>query len=234
VNRNILTTLVVIVLLAVVGVGVWWFLGGNSELTQTAQDGAEELEAQTAVETVFRIDPVQSEASFSIDEVLRGEDVTVVGVTSQVAGDIRVDVSNPTASTIGEIRINARDLTTDESNRNRALQRFILRSGEDEYEFITFEPTAVNNMPESVTVGEAFEFEIVGNLTIIDTTNEVTFNATVTPTSETVIEGTAQTTVNYNDWGLSIPSVPFVASVEDDVILNISFVATEVTEETAS
>jgi polyisoprenoid-binding protein YceI len=92
VNRKILTTLVVIVLLAVVGVGVWWFLGGNSELTQTAQDGAEELEAQTAVETVFRIDPAQSEASFSIDEVLRGEDVTVVGVTSQVAGDIRVDV----------------------------------------------------------------------------------------------------------------------------------------------
>jgi polyisoprenoid-binding protein YceI len=228
VSRGILTTLIVVVLLAVVGGAAWFFLTDNAEITETAQEGAEELAAETPSDVVFRIDPERSTAEFRIDEVLRGEDVTVVGTTNQIAADIRVNQENPSASEIGEVRINARALETDETNRNRALRQVILRSSEDEFEFITFEPTALQNMPEAVTVGEAFEFQIVGNLTIIETTTEVTFDATVTPTSETEIEGSATTTILYPEWNLTIPEVPFVASVEDEVILALNFVATEV------
>jgi polyisoprenoid-binding protein YceI len=233
VSRGILTTIVVVVLLAVVGGAAWFFLTDNAEITETAQEGAEELTAETASDVVFRIDPEQSTAEFRIDEVLRGEDVTVVGTTNQIAGDIRVNRDDPAASDIGEIRINARSIETDASNRNRALRQVILRSSEDEFEFITFEPTALQNMPEAVTVGEAFEFQIVGNLTIIETTMEVTFNATVTPTSEAEITGTAETTLLYPEWNLTIPEVPIVASVEDEVFLTLNFVATEVGEEAA-
>lgn len=227
-SRGILTTVAVVVLLAVVGGAAWFFLSDNAEITETAQEGAEELEAETAGDVVFRIDPARSTAEFRIDEVLRGEDFTVVGTTNQVAADIRVNTNTPSASEIGEVRINARALETDATNRNRALRQFILRSSEDQYEFITFEPTALQNMPETVTVGEPFTFQIVGNLTIVDTTMEVTFDATVTPTSETEIEGTAETVVLYPEWGLTIPDVPFVASVEDEVFLTLNFVATQV------
>ncbi len=229
-SRGVLTTIVVVVLLAVVGGAAWFFLTDNAEISETAQAGAEELAAETATDVVFRIDPEQSTAEFRINEVLRGEDVTVIGTTSEVAGDIRVNQADPAASDIGEIRVNARSLETDTSNRNRALRQFILRSSEDDYEFITFEPTALQNMPETAAVGETFEFQIVGNLTIVDTTMEVTFDATVTPTSETEITGSAETVVLYPEWGLSIPEVPFVASVEDEVTLTINFVATEVDE----
>jgi polyisoprenoid-binding protein YceI len=224
-NRTALTTVGVIVLLAIAGAAGWWFLTDNTEISTNIEDTAEQLEAESASDIVFTIDAEQSQAVFEIDEVLRGEDVTVVGTTNQVGGDIRVNVANPAASEIGTITINARALETDVSNRNRALRQFILRSSEDEYEFINFEVTALENMPESVSVGETFEFQITGELTIVDTTNTVTFDATVTPTSETEITGSATTIVDYNDFNLTIPEVPFVASVEDNVTLRLEFVA---------
>jgi polyisoprenoid-binding protein YceI len=227
---RIVTIVISVLLLIALAVGGWFFFTDNAQITEDVQDNTEQLEASQPSEIVFRMDPEQSQAEFNIDEVLRGEDFTVVGVTNQIAGDIRVNRDNPAESTVGEIRINARDLTTDASNRNRALRQVILRSSDDAYEFITFQPTSLTNMPESVTVGEPFEFQIVGDLTIIDVTNEVTFDATVTPLSETEIEGTAETVIMYPDWSLTIPSVPFVASVDEDVLLRLSFVAIEASQ----
>ncbi len=210
--------------------GVQLFLLDNAEISQEAGAGIDQLEAESESDRVFRIVSESSTAAFNIDEVLRGQDVTVVGTTNQLAGDIRVNVANPAASEVSEIRINARALETDEGGRNRALRNFILNSSDDEYEFITFEPSALQNMPDAVTVGEPFEFQIVGDLTVVDTTQEVTFDVTVTPTSETEIEGVAETTVLYPDFGITIPSVPFVASVEEEVTLRLDFVATEAGE----
>ena len=69
------------------------------------------LEAETGAR-VFSIVQEESEVRFLIDEVLRGADFTVVGVTNQVAGDISVNAARPAESGIGLIRINARTLAT--------------------------------------------------------------------------------------------------------------------------
>ncbi len=191
-----------------------------------AEESTDDTEMASASEgTIFRIDSQRSTAEFNIDEVLRGEDFTVVGTTNQIAGDILVNPDDPASSEIGEILINARDLTTDADGRNRALRNFILRSSNDEFEFISFQPTAIENMPDQVTVGETFEFQVIGDLTIIDTTQEVTFDVTVTPLDETEIEGVAEAVILYQDFDITIPDVPFVASVEDEVTLRLDFIA---------
>jgi polyisoprenoid-binding protein YceI len=160
-----------------------------------------------------------------IDEVLMGQDKTVVGVTQQVSGDLTVDPANPAAAQIGEIRIDARDLTTDDDRRTNQLRRNILRSGQDQYQYITFRPTSLSGMPAAVAVGETFTFQVTGDLTIIDTTLPVTFDMTVTPVAENTLQGSGAATVRYADFGISIPSVPFVAGVQDDVRLEIDFTA---------
>ncbi len=225
--RRIIIGLVVIGLLGVgVLVGGWVFLNATSgsgeasaeisapELTPAAESGA----------TVFRIVPEASEVRFVIDEVLRGSPYTVVGTTDQVAGDIAVDLNNPASTEVGTIRVNARTLTTDSDQRNRALRSFILKSAEDEFEFVEFVPTAVEGLPESVTSGEPFSFQITGDLTVAGTTNPVTFEATATLEDDT-LTGQAVTTVLYPEFNLTIPSVPFVAGVDEDVRLEIDFVA---------
>lgn len=119
--------------------------------------------------------------------------------------------------------MNARTLTTDNDFRNRAIKNRILST--DQYEFITFTPTQITGLPATGAVGETYSFQIVGDLTIRDVTKAVTFDVTATPLSETRLQGTAQTTIRYADWGIVIPQVRQVASVSDDVRLELDFVA---------
>ena len=71
-------------------------------------------EAAASGPVVFNITPEQSQVSFTLTEELRGQPTTVVGTTDQVAGQIAVDFANPANSQVGEIRINARTLATDQ------------------------------------------------------------------------------------------------------------------------
>jgi polyisoprenoid-binding protein YceI len=186
---------------------------------------ADQSAAPAAGAITFQITPGAAEARFLIDEVLMGQDKTVVGVTQQVSGDITVDPADPSGAQIGEIRIDARDLTTDDDRRTNQLRRNILKSGQDQYQYITFRPTSITGMPAAVAVGETFTFQVTGDLTIIDTTLPVTFDMTVTPVTEGSLQGSGVATVRYADFGISIPSVPFVAGVQDDVRLEIDFTA---------
>jgi polyisoprenoid-binding protein YceI len=189
------------------------------EPTATAQPAAE----PAAAPVLFEIVQAESEARFTIDEVLRGSPVTVVGVTDQVAGQIAIDPANPAATQLGQIVVNARTLATDNEFRNRAIRNQILDT--NTYEFVTFQPTELVGLPDAVTVGQSFSFQVVGDLTVKDVTQSVTFDVTVTPVSETRIEGVATTTFPYRDFGVRIPEVPSVDLVADDVTLELAFVA---------
>jgi polyisoprenoid-binding protein YceI len=130
---------------------------------------------------------------------------------------------------VGGIVINARTLTTDQQFRNQALRGQILRSSDDKYEFITFTPTALSGLPEtSVSIGDTVTFQMTGDLKIIEVTKSVTFEVTVTLDSATQISGSGKTTVLYKDFNITIPSVPGVANITDEVALEIDFVAAAV------
>jgi len=173
--------------------------------------------------TVFQIQPDQSEARFIVDEVLRGQPKTVIGETDQVSGQLAVDLSQPGSAQLGTILIGARTLATDDSQRDRALRNLIL--GTDAYEFIIFVPTQVTGLPTSATVGQPYDLQITGDLSIKGVVRPVTFNATVTPRSTNELEGTAATTIRYADWDINIPQVPFVAGVSEQARLELEFVA---------
>ena len=197
----------------------------TSTETTTATTGAASTDA-SAEAVVFQIDPSQSEASFTLNEKLMGEDKTVVGTTSKVTGVITASPSNPSASQIGIIQIDASDLTTDSNMRNGAIDRFILQTSQ--YQYITFEPTAIEGLPSEVMgVGTSVPVKVTGNLTIREITQPVTFDTTLTLKSDTELEGTATTTVTRAAFQLEIPNVPSVADVTDDVALQLKFVATK-------
>jgi polyisoprenoid-binding protein YceI len=174
-------------------------------------------------ELVFKIVPQESEARFGIDEVLAGSPNHVVGTTSDVQGEIRVDAGNPAGASVGTITIGADSLATDNNFRNRAIANFILQSGD--YPTVTFTPTKITGLPESVGVGDRLNFQISGDLKLRDITQPVTFDVSVDVESGTRISGTAQATIQRADFDLQIPSVPQVASVSERVLLELYFVA---------
>ena len=183
--------------------------------------------AQETVEPVeFSIVAAESQATFTLEEDLRGARTTVVGATREVAGVIYVNLADPTASSIGAIIINARTLETDNSFRNRAIRSQILRTAQDAYEFIVFEPQELSNFSsDSIAVGESITFDVTGDLTVVDATRTVTFVVEVTLDSETQLSGIASVSVLRGDFGLTIPDVPSVANVTDEVDLALQFVA---------
>jgi polyisoprenoid-binding protein YceI len=146
-----------------------------------------------------------------------------VGTTDQIAGEIALDLNNLAAAQVGVIQINARTLATDNNMRNRAISNEILDTGT--YEYITFTPTAINGLPAAASVGDTVSFTMEGDLTIRDVTSPATFTVEATLVSATQISGTATATVTRETYGLTIPNVPNVANVEEEVDLTIDFVA---------
>ncbi|MEM7798254.1 MAG: YceI family protein [Chloroflexota bacterium] len=172
---------------------------------------------------VFNIDSAQSVATFTIAEVLRGDDFVVVGTTDQVGGQVLFDPADPTAAEIGEIVINARTFVTDSDMRNNAINNRILFT--DEFEFVRFQPTAVNGLPDSVAVGDSVDVEVVGDLTIMDVTKSTSFDAILTYDSNEQLTGTAETTILYGEYGVEVPLTPSVSFVSDELTMALDFVA---------
>jgi polyisoprenoid-binding protein YceI len=198
--------------------------GVSTATSQTTESTSDSTGAtQGAGLVIFEIVPDQSQVSFSIYEELAGQPKTVVGTTRQVAGQLAVDVQDLSQTQVGVIQVNARTLTTDNDRRNGAIRNFILNT--DQYELITFTPTAVTGLSGTAQAGQSFTFQMTGDLTIRNVTRAVTFEVTARGVSATQITGTATATVNRSAFNLDIPSVPNVANVGEDVTLQIDFVA---------
>ncbi|MEM7033883.1 MAG: YceI family protein [Chloroflexota bacterium] len=214
-------------LIAVVLLGTFYYAffrtpeGASGDISEVMV----EVEANAAEgATVFTIDPTQTVASFTIAEVLRGEDYVVVGTTDQVGGQVVFDPNNLASAQIGEIVINARTFITDSDMRNNAINNRILFT--DEFEFVRFQPTAINGLPEGIQVGDSVDVEIMGDLTIMDVTKSTSFSATLTYGSTDQLSGIATTTILYGDYGVEVPLTPSVSFVSDELTMDLDFVAT--------
>lgn len=209
-----------------------------SVVAPPATDGdtqAEEAPAAADVPSraLYRIaERENSFARFRIGEEFSGTQIEVVGETQRVAGDIIVNFAEPTASQVGQIAINARTFKTDQSERDAAINSLILQSVRDENEFIFFQPTRLEGLPDApVAVGERVAFDIVGDLTIRGETREATFNAEVVVVDDETLTGFASTQVAYADFGITINPPPFIANIGEIVTLEIEFAASKVDEQ---
>lgn len=233
-KRNLSIALGVVVLAGAGAVG-WFFTQGNAEpttgvtapeiQTTTTEDGAPPVAGDEPTEggaTTFELTEA-STATFFLDEELRSEPTTVVATTGIIVGQIQIDREDLANSQIGTVLVNARDLTSDASLRDRAIRGPILDT--DTFEFIEFEPTSIDGLSGAATVGDELSFTVTGALTIRDITVDAMFEVTATLVDDTTIEGFASTSVSRADYGLVIPSVPTVANVSDVVSLELEFVA---------
>lgn len=198
------------------------------ESTTATTAGVEATEPAGEAEdsaVLYRIDKAESSVSFEIDEILNGNPFRVVGVTTEVAGEVLIDFDDPTASQLGTIVINVRTLATDSGFRDRAIRGPILGSSRDENEFATFEPLDIEGLPDLVTMGDQVPLQVTGTFSLSGVSRPVTFDTAVTVVSGERVEVTGTATVLRSDFGLNIPDVPSVSGVADEILLVIDLVA---------
>jgi len=176
----------------------------------------------------YEINSSESEVRFKINEVLRGNPFTVVGTTKAIEGYVDLNTFSPADTSIGSIRVDAGTLKTDDSRRDGMISRFILQATEAENRYITLQPRNVSINADTIETGQSYDMTIVGDLTVRGLTRSVEFSGEFTLTDENTLKGTATTVILYPDYDIAIPSVPFVASVDDEVVLEIDFVADNV------
>lgn len=225
--------LVGLAILAVAGFSAYVYFSGGSgepstELTTPPLSGTTAGASATAVAGgSFVIVPEESTASFTLSEVLLGNDNVVLGTTHELAGQIQFDVNDPAAAQLSDIVINARTFVTDTDRRDRAIRSpVVLDSASDEFEFITFTPTSIEGLSGLVTVGEALSFTVTGELLIKGISQAVVFDVTATLESDDRLSGQAEAAVLRSDFGIGIPNAPGVANVSEEVTISLDFVAT--------
>jgi polyisoprenoid-binding protein YceI len=211
-------------LVVAVGATAYYIFGGGAPAKHAPVTAP--TFAPTANGTIFTLDSSASEASFTLQETLRGQPNTVVGKTNQVAGQILINKQDPAKSQVGQIKVDLSTLVTDDDQRNHTLQSRIFETDDSANVFASFTSQSLTGLPTTpLAVGQTVSFRITGNLTIHQTTHSETFDVRATVVSQSKLTGTAQTTVNYQDFNLAVPNVPFVAVPSQDVQLALTFTA---------
>ncbi len=193
-----------------------------------AEAAPAEAEAPTAQARQFVVDPARSEASYEVDEEFLGRNVSfvqTVGRTNSIEGNLSLTL-NGSSLQLGENEfvVDLRTLTSDQPRRDRAIQRDWLQS--ELYPFAHFRATEVANLPADAALGRPVGFQLVGEMTIREITQPLTWNVTATLDGGT-LNGTAQTNLLMRDFGFEPPDIAGMLRVTDGVTVTVNFAADE-------
>jgi polyisoprenoid-binding protein YceI len=221
--------------MALAGFGVWWFVlrgeppaAANLDQALTGVSApasapatavattASGVEGTWAVDrTITNAQGTGSYTGFRVNEVLTGiGSQTAVGRTSTVEGTLTVQGTTLIAATINA-KLSA--LTTDDSRRDSAVQRALDTSRFPNATFVLTQPVDVGSVPVE---GQRITAAAAGDLTIHGVTRQVTLDLQA-QLQNGVLVVVGSTDVAFSDYGVTAPTAPVVASVEDHGVVEV-------------
>ncbi|HET9666686.1 MAG TPA: YceI family protein [Desertimonas sp.] len=245
-NRIVKILLVAtVVLVAVAGAGIWWFL---------RDDAPAAVSLETAVESVDDTAPAASESTASSTSA--AESATTQGVdgnwtvdtetgefdyegaTGTFAG-FRIQeelASIGSATAVGrtgavtgtitiegdalvaaEFSVDLSTITTNESRRDDRVQS-ALETGQ--FPTATFTLTEPVSLGAAATTGDAVSVSAVGDLAIHGVTNQVTFALDAQLVGDTIVV-VGSTDILFSDYSVQVPDSQVVLSVEDHGVVEM-------------
>jgi polyisoprenoid-binding protein YceI len=114
-------------------------------------------------------------------------------------------------------------LQSDSGMRDRFIKSNVLEVGK--FPSAEFTPTELRGLPSPLPTSGDFKGQLVGTMKIRDTTRPVTFELTGRIDGNTVT-GTATSQLKLTDFGMELPRVPVLLSMEDLGRLEINYTAT--------
>jgi polyisoprenoid-binding protein YceI len=159
-----------------------------------------------------------SEVRYRVREQLVGLSFPndAVGATRAIEGGIALDAQGRILPAESRVAVDLRTLRSDEPRRDNYLRRNTLET--DRFPTVVFVPTEARNLAVPLPAAGTADFELAGNLTIRETTRPTTWQATATFDGPSVTVR-AKTAFRFGDYGLRVPRVSVVLSVEDDIRL---------------
>lgn len=228
--KTLRLTLVVLAGLVLIGLGILFLRPKPVNNVQaplenvTQAPKAPVLQVSRDSQQLYKIDPAQSEASYTVQETILQtvEGRTVVGKTNGISGELVLDTENLVNSQLGKIRIDVEQLTSDSILRDERIRKSFLESSR--YPEATFIPEKLIGLPEKLEEGQSYSFQIEGYLTVKETTAKTTWEATLSLQDDKLV-GSASTTVYMSVFDVGPISIAGFLETKDEMKLSIDFVA---------
>lgn len=144
-----------------------------------------------------------------------------VGETDTLDGHLLFNESGDLISG-SKLSLDVASLTSDEPRRDRYVRRNTLKS--DLFPTIDFEVRSVGNLEWPIPTEGLHEFQIVGDLTVMDVTKEISWEVSANVVQDS-ITGAASSVIDFETFGIDKPRLAFILSVDDDIRLELEFSA---------
>ncbi len=190
---------------------------------EPAAAASEEAATETHDAITFNLNE-ETIARYKIEEVLAGTGFKVaIGETSEITGRIVFNDDGSISADDSSIALQAGTFVSDSDRRDRYVRDRTLSTSQ--YPEIVFHPISAEGLPSPLSDASGkVEFTISGNLTVLDQTRPVTWDASAEFGDDDSITGTAAVEITFEQFNIDKPRVAVVVSVEDTIRLEIDFV----------
>ena len=163
-----------------------------------------------------------SAARYRVREQLANRNLPndAVGETSQVTGAIVFRSDGTLDPSRSGFTIRMDTLRSDESRRDDYLRRSAVQTGA--YPLAKFVPRQITGLPWPLPENGTIAFQLSGDMTIRATTAPVSWEMTASLSPHGAV-GQAKTSFTFGHFGMSVPRVFVVLSVDDNIRLELDF-----------
>ncbi len=166
--------------------------------------------------------PQGNQAHYQVREQLakRSFPSDAIGTTSAISGQIVLQSSGALVPDQSKIVVDLTTLQSDESMRDNYIRRNTLHTSS--YPTAEFVPTQIVGLPSPAPTSGDVTFQLVGNMTVHGVTRPTTWQVTAHISGQD-LTGTATTNFKFEDFGMTVPKVFVVLSVDDAIKLQMDF-----------
>ncbi|MGH7582885.1 MAG: YceI family protein [Gemmatimonadales bacterium] len=170
----------------------------------------------------FELAPAGNVARFVAHEKLMVNIIEndAVGSTSAITGGLEVDAAGKIDPARSSFTVMLDSLRSDRATRDRYIKSHTLET--DRYPVAELVVHQLRGLPRPLPIAGEVYFSLLGDMTMHGVTHPTTWQVTATAGAEG-FAGTATTVVRFENFGMSPPHVPVVASVEDSIRLEYDF-----------
>jgi polyisoprenoid-binding protein YceI len=199
---------------------------GEAMVTEAATPTGETTGAGPAGgSTTYTMVPEESRITYEVGETFIDQNnrfAVAIGTTPGVNGQVQVNFDSPQATSLSALSVDVSGLQSDSGRRDRAIRDRFLESAR--FPTVTFTPTTITGLPETIEPGVEYPLTLQGDLTIRDTTRPATFEARVTLDGD-ALTGQATTSFLMSEFGFGPIDMFGVLKTEDEVKVTVDFVA---------
>jgi polyisoprenoid-binding protein YceI len=175
---------------------------------ESTSDSGSGKQAREGVEGSWRVGS-GSQAGYRVDEVLFGQNVTAVGRTEEVTGELEIE---GTRAVSGSFTVDLASVRSDSDRRDGQFRGRIMNT--ERYPNAVFELTEPVDFGSVPDVNEQVTGEATGDLTIHGQTNSATFDLNAQRTADGFrVNGSIP--VTFADYGIDAPNFGGI-TVEDE------------------